>query len=56
MAKPNLDTTEIRKLMAEFDCHDHTIRKVYKNDSPAGYPISRKIYEALIRDGYLDRK
>ncbi len=54
MSSKTISTSYVRKLSAELDCAPDTIRRVFLAGKPTAWPISRRIYEALIRDGYLD--
>ncbi len=54
MASKTISTSDIRRLAAELDCSLDTVRKVFRDGKPTAWPISKRIYEALIRDGFLD--
>ena len=56
MAKKTIDASTIRRISAELDCDPVTVKKVFREKKATKFPISRRIYDALVRDGFLDVK
>jgi hypothetical protein len=56
MAKKNIDASTIRRISAELDCDPLTVKKVFKTKKATKFPISRRVYAALVRDGFIDDK
>lgn len=54
MARKTIDSSTVRRIAAEVDCNPKTVRNVFEQKQPSRFPISRRVYAVLIRDGYLD--
>ena len=54
MARKTIDHATVLRIAVEVGCNEHTVRRVFRDKSPEGYQVSRRIFAVLVREGFLD--
>lgn len=54
MARKTIDHPTVMRICVELGCSENTVYKVFKDKSPEGYQVSRRVFAVLVRDGFLD--
>lgn len=54
MSKKTIDASTVRRVAAELDCDAATVRRVFHSERPPNRPISKRIFDLLVKLGFRD--
>ncbi len=53
LALKKANASDVRRISAALDCSPLTVTRVLDNRAPGSFPVSRRIYQMLVSDGFL---